>query len=100
MLSLRGVNIRMTWKKSIKLGIVVIFLILALIFELNQVITPDASSLEFISETTALRVSHQDLLHQFLKLNNIYDEAEPELIVDLTKNLDKLQELYGDVNQE
>ena len=41
-----------------------------------------------------------DLQEDPHEMNNIYDEAEPELIVELTRKLDELQVQYGDVREE
>ncbi len=41
-----------------------------------------------------------DLQEDPSEMNNLYDEAEPELIIELTKRLDELQEQYGDTSEE
>ncbi len=41
-----------------------------------------------------------DLVEDPNEMNNIYEEAEPELVVELTKRLDELQNQYGDISEE
>lgn len=41
-----------------------------------------------------------DLQEDPSEMNNIYDQAEPELIVELTNRLDELQIQYGDASEE